>query len=206
MAKYCLINHSLARVESLKKIINNPVARIRWMPRNIFAVFRVPDEVISDMSVEMFSLFIRYVTLLPSYTPLYVLNYDVLVMVMMMMMISLISYFPFRDQLRLDLSKWLVYTCHSFPLHPSLVLSTIPKQQMTNQRVLHSVWRHFFLRNNQTLVNPKSAFNRSFSEKKNRYYCRSYSDRDFEATLEWFTHLEALYASHGFRCYSYSSA
>ena len=29
MAKYCLINHSLARVESLKKIINNPVARIR---------------------------------------------------------------------------------------------------------------------------------------------------------------------------------
>ena len=75
------------------------------MPRNIFAVFRVPDEVISDMSVEMFSLFIRYVTLLPSYTPLYVLNYDVLVMVMMMMMISLISYFAFRDQLRLDLSK-----------------------------------------------------------------------------------------------------
>ena len=75
------------------------------MPRNIFAVFRVPDEVISDMSVEMFSLFIRYVTLLPSYTPLYVLNYDVLVMVMIMMMISLISYFPFRDQLRLDLSK-----------------------------------------------------------------------------------------------------
>ena len=81
-------------------------------------------------------------------------------------MISLISYFPFRDQLSLDLSKWLVYTCHSFPLHPSLVLSTIPKQQMTNQRVLHSVWRHFFLRNNQTLANPKSAFNRSFSEKK----------------------------------------
>ena len=75
------------------------------MPRNIFAVFWVPDEVISDMSVEMFSLFIRYVTLLPSYTPLYVLNYDVLVMVMMKMMISLISYFPFRDQLRLDLSK-----------------------------------------------------------------------------------------------------
>ena len=74
------------------------------MPRNIFAVFWVPDEVISDMSVEMFSLFIRYVTLLPSYTPLYVLNYDVLVMVMMKMMISLI-YFPFRDQLRLDLSK-----------------------------------------------------------------------------------------------------
>ena len=32
------------------------------MPRNIFAVFRVPDEVISHMSVEMFSLFIRYVT------------------------------------------------------------------------------------------------------------------------------------------------
>ena len=62
MAKYCLINHSLARVDSLKKIINNPVARIRWMPRNIFAVFRVPDEVISHMSVEMFSLFIRYVT------------------------------------------------------------------------------------------------------------------------------------------------
>ena len=29
MAKYCLINHSLARVESFKKIINNPVARIR---------------------------------------------------------------------------------------------------------------------------------------------------------------------------------
>lgn len=57
MAKYCLINHSLARVESLKKYINNPVARIRWMPRNIFAVFRVPDEVISHMSVEMFSLF-----------------------------------------------------------------------------------------------------------------------------------------------------
>ena len=106
-----------------------------------------------------------------------------------MMIISLISYFPFRDQLSLNLSKWLVYTCHSFPLHPSLVLSTIPKQQMTNQRVLHSVWRHFFLRNNQTLANPKSAFSRSFSEKKNRYYCRSYSDRDFEATLEWFTHL-----------------
>ena len=32
------------------------------MPRNIFAVFRVPDEVISHMSVEMFSLFIRYFT------------------------------------------------------------------------------------------------------------------------------------------------
>ena len=92
----------------------------------------------------------------------------VMVMVMMMMMmISLISYFPFRDQLRLDLSKWLVYTCHLFPLHPSLVLSTIPTQQMTNQRVLHSVWRHFFLRNNQTLANPTSAFDRSFSEKKN---------------------------------------
>ena len=136
------------------------------MPRNIFAVFRVPDEVISHMSVEMFSLFIRYVTLLQSYPPLYVPNYDVLVMVMLMMMISLISYFPFGDQLSLDLSKRLVYTCHSFPLHPSLVLSTIPKQQMTNQRVLHSVWRHFFLRNNQTLANPKSAFNRSFSEKK----------------------------------------
>ena len=107
------------------------------MPRNIFAVFRVPDEVISHMSVEMFSLFIRYVTLLQSYPPLYVPNYDVLVMVMLMMMISLISYFPFGDQLSLDLNKRLVYTCHSFPLHPSLVLSTIPTQQMTNQRVLH---------------------------------------------------------------------
>ena len=32
------------------------------MPRNIFAVFRVRDEVISHMSVEMFSLFIRYFT------------------------------------------------------------------------------------------------------------------------------------------------
>ena len=29
MAKYCLINHSLARVESLKKIINNPVGECR---------------------------------------------------------------------------------------------------------------------------------------------------------------------------------
>ena len=29
MTKYCLINHSLAGIESLKKIINNPVARIR---------------------------------------------------------------------------------------------------------------------------------------------------------------------------------
>ena len=106
MAKYCLINHSLARIESLKKIINNPVARIRWMPRNIFAVFRVPDEVISHMSVEMFSLFIRYFTLLPSYVQLYGLNYGLLVMVtMMMMMTSLISYFPFRDQLSLDLSN-----------------------------------------------------------------------------------------------------
>ena len=87
------------------------------MPRNIFAVFRVPDEVISHMSVEMFSLVIRYFTFLPSYAPLYVLNNDLLVMVtmmimmmimmimMMMMMISLISYFPFRDQLSLDLSK-----------------------------------------------------------------------------------------------------
>ena len=95
------------------------------MPRNIFAVFRVPDEVISHMSVEMFSLFIRYFTLLPSFAQLYVLNNDLLVMVMMMimitmttmtlmmlmmmmmmmMMISLISYFPFRDQLSLDLSK-----------------------------------------------------------------------------------------------------
>ena len=85
------------------------------MPRIIFAVFRVPDEVISHMSVEMFSLVIRYFTCLPSYAPLYVLNYDLLVMVtmmimmmmmmMIMMMISLISYFPFRDQLSLDLSK-----------------------------------------------------------------------------------------------------
>ena len=94
------------------------------MPRNIFAVFRVPDEVISHMSVEMFSLFIRYFTLLPSFAQLYVLNNDLLVMVMMMIMmtmttmtlmmlmmmmrmrmISLISYFPFRDQLSLDLSK-----------------------------------------------------------------------------------------------------
>ena len=76
------------------------------MPRNIFAVFRVPDEVISHMSVEMFSLFIRYFTLSPSYVQLYGLNYGLLVMVtMMMMMISLISYFPFRDQLSLDLSK-----------------------------------------------------------------------------------------------------
>ena len=94
------------------------------MPRNIFAVFRVPDEVISHMSVEMFSLFIRYFTLLRSFAQLYVLNNDLLVMVMMMIMmtmttmtlmmlmmmmrmrmISLISYFPFRDQLSLDLSK-----------------------------------------------------------------------------------------------------
>ena len=78
------------------------------MPRNIFAVFRVPDEVISHMSVEMFSLFIRYFTLLPSFAQLYGLNNDLLVMVMMMIMmtmISLISYFPFRDQLSLDLSK-----------------------------------------------------------------------------------------------------
>ena len=77
------------------------------MPRIIFAVFRVPDEVISHMSVEMFSLVIRYFTFLPSYAPLYVLNNDLLVMVtmMIMMMISLISYFPFRDQLSLDLSK-----------------------------------------------------------------------------------------------------
>ena len=55
------------------------------MPRNIFAVFRAPDEVISHMSVEMFSLFIRFFTLLPSYAQLYVLNNDLLVMVMMMM-------------------------------------------------------------------------------------------------------------------------
>ena len=88
------------------------------MPRIICAVFRVPDEVISHMSVEMFSLVKRYFTFLPSYAPLYVLNNDLLVMVtmmimmmmmimttMMMMMISLISYFPFRDQLSLDLSK-----------------------------------------------------------------------------------------------------
>ena len=100
------------------------------MPRNIFAVFRAPDEVISHMSVEMFSLFIRFFTLLPSYAQLYVLNNDLLVMVMMMIMMtmttmmlmmlmlmlmmmmmmrmrmtSLISYFPFRDQLSLDLSK-----------------------------------------------------------------------------------------------------
>ena len=32
------------------------------MPRNIFCSFQVPDEVISHMSVEMFSLFIRYFT------------------------------------------------------------------------------------------------------------------------------------------------
>ena len=100
------------------------------MPRNIFAVFRAPDEVISHMSVEMFSLFIRFFTLLPSYAQLYVLNNDLLVMVMTMIMmtmttmmlmmlmllmmmmmmmrmrmISLISYFPFRDQRSLDLSK-----------------------------------------------------------------------------------------------------
>ena len=83
------------------------------MPRNIIAVFRVSDEVISQMSVEMFSLFMRYFTaLLPSYAPLYVLNNDLLVMMVMMMMmmmmmmiISLISYFSFRDQLSLDLSK-----------------------------------------------------------------------------------------------------
>ena len=214
------------------------------MPRNIFPVFRVPDEVTSHLSVEIFSLFKRYFTLFPSYAPLYVVNNNQLVMMTMtmmiittmmmtmmmmiimimmtiimmtmmiimmmtmimmtmmiimmttttmmmimimtmmimmtmmmmmtmtiimtttmimmtMMIISLISYFPFMVQLSMD----LVYTCHSFPLHPSLVLSTIPRQQMTNQQVLHFL-RHFFLRNNQLLANHKSAFDRSFSETK----------------------------------------